>query len=254
MSAHQTTAWRSPAAWRTAIGTSAVLWAGGGRHVVEPDWWMALSGVPSVDYNLVLCHEGDVASRIAQSIDEVAASGAPALIMAAGRALGAVQRLVDAGWACVGTVPLMAHELPGGVDDHAVRRLGADEWGVARRLVGRAFHLAPELTEVALPHRVASDRRVAVWGLGGDELASCVATVTVDRTMVLWSMATPPERQRRGDGGRLVSALMARAGAAGCDAVIMYASATGEPFYESLGYEVVERWQLWSRPRWVLGQ
>jgi hypothetical protein len=33
-----------------------------------------------------------------------------------------------------------------------------------------------------------------------------------------------------------------------------YSSYVGLPFYRALGFEELEHWQLWSRPRWVLGR
>jgi hypothetical protein len=31
---------------------------------------------------------------------------------------------------------------------------------------------------------------------------------------------------------------------------LLYAPVEAEPFYRSLGYEVLERWQLWARRKW----
>jgi hypothetical protein len=35
---------------------------------------------------------------------------------------------------------------------------------------------------------------------------------------------------------------------------LLQSSAAGESLSRSVGYEVVEYWQVWSRPRWVLGR
>lgn len=44
------------------------------------------------------------------------------------------------------------------------------------------------------------------------------------------------------------------AAARGARASILYSPIAAEPFYRSLGYCVLEHWQLWSNPRWILGR
>jgi hypothetical protein len=49
-------------------------------------------------------------------------------------------------------------------------------------------------------------------------------------------------------------AALAGAAGAGARGSLLHAAIDGEPFYLSLGYRTLEWWQLWSRPRWVLGR
>jgi len=243
------------AALRTTLGASTVLWAGQERLIVEPGCWQALSGARSVDFNVVACHDGDVAAAIARGLEVVADAAVPAVIMVAGRALAAVQLLVDAGWVCIGATPFMMRTARGGTDDPCVRKLGLSELAEARALVAQAFDLSAELSVVALPDRAGEGGAQEAWGLYEDgRMVTCVGTVTVDLSVAVWSMATPQPLRRRGYGGRLLSAVLARKAAEGVVRSLLYASEVGEPLYHSLGYDVLEHWQMWSRPRWVLGR
>ena len=83
---------------------------------------------------------------------------------------------------------------------------------------------------------------------------SCVTTVIEDGRVVVWSMATRTESQKRGYGRRLLDSVLVRQSEAGGAGSLLQSSAAGENLYRSVGYEVVEYWQVWSRPRWVLGR
>jgi hypothetical protein len=39
----------------------------------------------------------------------------------------------------------------------------------------------------------------------------------------------------------------------GATGSLLHSSVAGEKLYGALGYSTVEYWQLWSRPRWVIG-
>jgi hypothetical protein len=45
--------------------------------------------------------------------------------------------------------------------------------------------------------------------------------------------------------------VLAEAAAGGASTSLLYAPLDAEPFYRSLGYEVLERWQVWSPRRWA---
>jgi predicted N-acetyltransferase YhbS len=67
-------------------------------------------------------------------------------------------------------------------------------------------------------------------------------------------MATAADRRGEGHGRRALGAGLSALSAQGAVRSILYASVAGEPFYRRLGYTEIERWQMWSRPRWVLGR
>lgn len=239
---------------RSLLGASTGLWSGGTR--IEPDRWLALSGAPSVDYNVILCHSPD-GQTMERSREEMMASGAPGLIMVAGPALGEIGQLAGAGWVCVGSVPFMTRPLEGPTSphDHA-RPLRDNELGSARDLIDVVYGIGPELAQVAFSDEALAEPGREAWGAFDDSgaLVACLAAVRSEEAVCIWSMATAVRARRRGHGGRLLSAALAGAAAAGATRSLLHASPDGEPFYAAHGYVELERWQLWSRPRWVLGR
>jgi ribosomal protein S18 acetylase RimI-like enzyme len=241
---------------RSLLGASAALWAGAAGTGVEAGRWVALSRARSVDYNVILCH---AKSEIARSVEEISGAGVPGLIMVAGAALGEVQQLAAAGWVCIGAVPFMARELEAGesLPDSDLRELeGAEDLALAHGLISDVFGLEPGLAEVAVrTDELASPGR-RLWGAfdGDGSLVACLATVASGDAVVIWSMATSANARRRGHGRRLLDAALADAAEHGARLSLLHASEDGEPFYRTAGYSVLERWQVWSRPRWVLGR
>jgi GNAT superfamily N-acetyltransferase len=242
---------------RSRLGSSAALWSAKGDHHVEPRWWKAMSGVRSVDFNVLLCHGSDPA-LVSRSLECVAASKNPAVITLAGPGLANAQVLVDGGWVCIGTSPFMVLREIGDrsfTADPDVTEAGSEDLPGVWDAVREAFGLTPALARVAIPEDVFQTPGHRVWMLVADgSVRSCVATVQVDTALAVWSMATPPVWQGHGYGRRLLTTALAQAAGGGADESILQASPAGEPLYRSLGYEVTEYWQLWSRPRWVFGR
>lgn len=226
---------------RSRLGESAALWA---RDVaVEPGRWRAFSGAFSPRYNLVLCHGSGV---LAATADEIAAGRVPAIVMVAGAARDELGGLD--GWACLGEMPFMARA-PGAAPGEGTRRLAGTEIAGARELIAEVFDLHDRLAQVALPPDAADRPGQSVWGAFDEEgaLAACVVTVETGEFVAIWSLATAPERRRQGHATRAMRAALAGTGRSS----LLYAPVAAEPFYRALGYEVLERWQLWSRRRWV---
>jgi GNAT superfamily N-acetyltransferase len=96
----------------------------------------------------------------------------------------------------------------------------------------------------------------SVWGLFDPDgrLVSCAVAAIVEDTLVGWWMATRPSERRRGYGGLLVNSLLADAAANGVRCALHHSSYVGEPTYRALGFEELERLQLWSRRRWFLSR
>jgi GNAT superfamily N-acetyltransferase len=229
---------------RTLIGRGSRVWMGQGRQVVEEDWWATLSGVQNVDYNVVCWHGSD--PDIAHGLQ-----------MLAGASLGAAQRLVDADWVCAGFVPVVYFDLShfvAGPPDPGVQLLTEDRVEEVRALVSETFTVPEEVSRAKVPS-YGADPAFQVWTLvEEDEVRSAVATMIVGRALIGWSMATPVRFQRRGLGRRLIQGATSAAAANGVEWIGGYASTQGAPLYRQLGWQTVDHWQVWSRPRWVLGR
>ena len=242
---------------RSTLGASAALWAGPTGVRLYDDRWLALSGARSVEYNAALAH-GD-GGALDETIEDVLEAGAPAVVMVAGRALDDLERLQARGWTSVGSVALMQLDLRAtcaATPPHAVRRLGADDHPAVRDLVGDVFGVGAELAGVAISGVTAGLDGQELWGAfnSAGALMSCLATARVDDTVTIWSMATSRLARRRGYGTAALGGALAAASRDGATSSLLSSSNEGEPLYRALGYRELERWQQWSRPRWVLAR
>jgi GNAT superfamily N-acetyltransferase len=247
--------------WRI-LGSSARLWAAPDHHVLMPDSWLAFSGEANVNYNVACCRAPSTAILTEQCLQPVLELGKPAIIMLAGAGLASAQKLADAHWVTVGALPLMAlHKSSarltvetGSSAETGGRALEKQELPLARQLLAATYGLDDASAAAAAPDRAVENADTAVWGLYDEgRLVSCATTVVEDGWVVLWSMATRPESQGRGYGRRLLRTALSVAFENGASGALLHSSVAGEKLYRSLGYEVVEYWQLWSRPRWVIG-
>ncbi|MGZ4177097.1 MAG: GNAT family N-acetyltransferase [Solirubrobacteraceae bacterium] len=242
---------------RATLGASAVLWAGNAGVTVGEGWWLALSGAPCVEYNAALVHgDGDVLDA---TVAEVLAAGVPAVVMVAGRAAEEAGRLRVRRWTPIGSVALMHLDLRSGPPvppARAARRLGPGDHAAVKALVGEVFGVGRDLAAVAISGVTAGLDGQQLWGAfdRAGTLMSCLATARVADTVTIWSMATARPARRRGYGAAALRTALAAAAAEGATSSLLSSSTAGEHLYRTLGYLELERWQQWSRPRWVLAR
>jgi GNAT superfamily N-acetyltransferase len=248
---------RTPTELRRDLGAAARLWSAPSHHTVEPEWWTAFSGESGVDYNVACCQSSDNDVLVDHCLQPLLDLKKPGIIMLAGQGLATAQKLVDAGWVVVAALPLMVLEgrnLPG-VDGSGVRPLTKEELPEARAILTDTYSMSDAVTAAALPLVAVEDPTLGVWGLfDGDRLVSVLTSATEDGLVVVWSMATRPRDQGKGYGRRLLATALRSRFDAGAEGSLLQSSAEGERLYRGLGYEVVEYWQLWSRPRWMMGR
>src|ERR1019366_5140183 len=183
---------------RSLLGATAVLWAGADGVTVEPRGWTALSGAKAVDYNVVVCHDASAGADLEAGVNRIAAAGVPAVMMVAGKALGEVQKLIELGWVCIGSVPLMLLELHPSDPAPAtpvVRRLDGTQLDAARGIVDEVFGIGPELSLVAIP-RDAAD----AWDRGADRLGDQLSR-GVEAAQGVRQLAHLPGGRRERPGG-----------------------------------------------------
>ena len=141
------------------------------------------------------------------------------------------------------------------VDGAGVRALTEEDLPEARALLADTYSMSDAAAAAAVPLLAVEDLDLGVWGLfDGDRMVSSFTEATEDGLVVVWSMATRPHDQGNGYGRRLLATALRSRFEAGAEGSLLQSSAAGERLYRGLGYEVVEYWQLWSRPRWVLGR
>jgi GNAT superfamily N-acetyltransferase len=241
---------------RQALGNGARLWSSPDLHQVHPEWWVACSGELNVNYNVACCQSSDNDVLVECCLQPILDLRKPGIIMLAGPGLATAQKLAEAGWVCVGGLPLMLlTELAAPIGEGGGRALSMDELPAARELLIDTYGLDDGSASAAVPDLAVEDGSMGVWGLfEGDRLVSAFTSTLEDGLMIVWSMATRINCQGRGYGRRLLGSVLGEARAGSASGSLLQSSVAGEKLYRDLGYSVVEHWQLWSRPRWVMGR
>lgn len=239
---------------RTGYGRATALWATGGLHHVEDDWWIALSLTPYVDYNMALLHGDAAADAAPQVVDEVTRARVPSVVMLAGAGLGAAEVLRESGWVCTGALPFMALDNGPARLDPSFRELEPGDLAAARHLAGRAFGVPDEVGAILFAEDALEREGARLWGVFDDgELRCCSASLWVGNEYSAgWGLSTAPEHRRSGYARRLLRSTAARRLVDGPPLALLMATPAGRHLYEQEGYVTLEHWQIWSRPRWVL--
>lgn len=227
-----------------------------GVHVVDDGWWIALTGAPDPSYNLALVHGGDVIAHASEVLERVLAEKLRSVIMLAGAGLAAATVLADAGWVCVGSSSLRSLPNAPAEPDPEIGVLDSAQLGAARVLVEEIFGVDSESAALvyAAAHSDENQSR-SVLGLVEDGELQTAAMLSFGSPMSTgWAGGTRADSRRRGYGQRVMRQASAAAFAAvGEGSLCFLASPASNRLYDAGGAEIVEYWQMWSRPRWLLG-
>ncbi len=74
---------------------------------------------------------------------------------------------------------------------------------------------------------------------------SGVCTSGVGSTVGIWTMSTPPEKQRQGAGQAVLRAAMQDHAKRGAETFYLIATAAGKPLYDKLGFSTVDELSIW---------
>lgn len=214
---------------------------------------MAQSGEPAADLNMGLVWAPDGLQRLLDGMDS--ATSAPFLLLLAEAAtpqhLGPA---VDYGCTDYGTVPLMVHRVAIPQPDSSGPRISVAQvtdttsLAVVRTLISSAFGLDAGALTRAFGDGLLARADVAIYlACEAGEPVSSVMVTRCPQGTGIWSMATPPARQRRGFGYALLTEVMARERALGGADFYLFATAAGQALYTRLGYQTVETPRIWAR-------
>jgi GNAT superfamily N-acetyltransferase len=219
---------------------------------VEDDWALVLSGEAQADLNLLIV--GDVADPetvLEQGLAEARARGLPllaAFTQASAKRVAplARRRKLKPG----GEVPLMVLREGAAlerVDGYEIERVrdakGVREMGA---LVADAFALPRTAVRRAVEAAALRDGVEVLLARRPDGVAMSAVTLTLaGETTGIWSMATPPRRQRKGAGRALLTAAIAAKRAEGTRRFFLWATPSGRPLYDLLGFEAVATYSSW---------
>jgi hypothetical protein len=225
----------------------------GAEVVLRGNAIIGLTGGPAADFNMALFDEDpDDFAVFDAFVSRVNAIGVSALAMMSGtvsRRLGSVARakgLVEAG-----TAPLMARS--GALRDAPVSQfviqrvteprgmsifgdLAASAFAMDRPWVDRTFAAASLLDAPALAFHVA---------YRGDIPMSGVCSSGAGSTVGIWTMSTPPDKQRQGAGRAVLLAAMQEHVMSGAETFYLIATAAGKPLYDNLGFKTVDELSIW---------
>lgn len=248
------------AEYRHAYSRGAAVFAdeAGG---VAGEYWYALSGAAHPDYNLALVSDGDVAAHATDAVTRLLERGAPGVVMLAGRGLSAAQTLADAGWVCVAAMPLMRGRRDpsqplgsAGARESLVRPGTAADLPRAREIFREAFGIDAATAGLVYSERVLAQPGVEMLVAGDDDGIGCVSLVHQDGGVATnWALATDRSRRRRGHAASMIPRVFVDIDRRHPGAYLVgVATPMAEASHRTIGGEVLEYWQVWSRPRWML--
>lgn len=227
-----------------------------GLHIMEDGWWIALTGAPDPSYNLALVYDGNVRKNASEVLERVLAEETRSVIMLAGVGLNAATVMADAGWVCVASSPLRAMPNIPWEADSSVKVLDGAELSGARELAGDVFGVDLASAELVYSSKY-TDGRVErlVLGLIEDGDLQTAAMLSFGQPIsTAWAGGTRTTGRRKGHGLRVVRQVARTAySEVGEGSVCFLGSDVGNGLYDAAGAEIIEYWQMWSRPRWLLG-
>lgn len=214
---------------------------------------IGLTGGPAADFNMALFGEDpDEVAVFEEFVSRVNAAGVSALAMfsgAASRRLGPVAKakgLIEAG-----TAPLMIKsgflpERP--ASEFVIQRvtdaremsifggLAASAFAMDRAWVDRTFAATSLLEAPGLAFYVA---------YRGDVPMSAVCSTRSGPTVGIWTMSTPPDKQRQGAGRAVLVEAMRDQRRLGVETFYLIATPAGKPLYDKLGFKTVDELRIW---------
>lgn len=243
----------TPEIWTAARRDLAMFFGfiEGAEVVLRGSAVVGLTGGPTADFNMALFGDDpEDAAVFDEFVSRAASIGVPAIAMLSGAAsIGPQARasgLVEAG-----TAPLMARSGPvpdAPESDFVCQRItAAHEMPAFGELVASAFALDQAWVDrtfasAALLDAPALDFYVAYRG---DVPMSAVATTGTGRLVGIWSMSTPPDKQRQGAGQAILLAAMRDHVKRGAQTFYLVATPAGKPLYDRLGFETIDQLSIW---------
>jgi GNAT superfamily N-acetyltransferase len=225
----------------------------GAEVVFRGNAFVGLTGGPTADFNMAMFGEDpNDAAILDDLLSRVRATGLSALAIvsgAAARRLGPMARakgLVEAG-----TAPLMARsgalpKMPA-AEFVTKRVIEAHEMSVFGDLAASAFAMDPVWVgrTFAAPSLLDAPGMAFHVAYRAEMPMSAVCTSGAGSTAGIWTMSTPPDRQRQGAGRAVLLAAMHDHVKRGVETFYLIATAAGKPLYDDLGFETVDELSIW---------
>jgi ribosomal protein S18 acetylase RimI-like enzyme len=235
-------------AWEIMV---AVL-PGGWSHR-EPGGLAAVTKVPIPYLNGVFADGVGVDDEaVGALLDQVADSGVPHCLQVrpgCKRSLAALA--TQRGMARDEDVPLMVLEDTnalghGQADDLAIRVLTPEDAGRHASLAAAGFEAQEEHFHRLIPPAMLSLSGVRCYlGEVDGEPVTTGFGITLDDSVGIFNIATPPAHRRRGYGAAVTARAVRDGLASGARWAWLQASPAGYSIYERLGFRTIESWRCW---------
>lgn len=214
---------------------------------------IGITGGPTADFNMALFGDDpDAGAVFDQFVSRVNATGVSAIAVMSGVASRRLDSVAKAkGLTHGGVAPLMAwsgtlRERP--TSEFVTKRLNdpremsvfgelaSAAFAMDRSWVDRTFAATSLLSAPGLAFYVARRGNVPMSG---------VCTTTAGSMCGVWTMSTPPDKQRQGAGRAVLLAAMLEELNSGADTFYLIATAAGKPLYDKLGFETLDELSIW---------
>lgn len=214
---------------------------------------LGITGGPTADFNMALLDAGaDDEALLGEFVERVTKAALPAVFMLSGACAGRLGPLAKKkGLVEAGTAPLMALAVGAPLpreSGFAVQRVSDKKTlGVVADLLAAAFALDREWVGRTFCADALLDSPVISFFLASKEGEpySAVTTTAGGTTVGIWSMATPPNRQRQGAGRAALLEAIEHHRALGATTFYLIATPAGKPLYDSVGFTTVEEFPIW---------
>jgi GNAT superfamily N-acetyltransferase len=225
----------------------------GAEVVFRGNAFVGLTGGPTADFNMAMFGEdpNDVAV-FDDLLSRVKATGVSTLAVVSGAARRHLDPLAKAkGLIEAGTAPLMARSgalqnTP--ASEFVTKRVtGAPEMSVFGNLAASAFAMDPAWVDrtFAAASLLEAPAMAFYVAYRADTPMSAVCSSGAGSTVGIWTMSTPPDRQRQGAGRAVLLAAMHDHLKRGAETFYLIATAAGKPLYDDLGFETVDELSIW---------
>jgi GNAT superfamily N-acetyltransferase len=244
---------------RAGFGRTASWWAR--RFVADEGYWAALSLAPVADYNLVLVDRADGGNLGRRAVAEIEGAGVPGMVLLASSGTTEGEGLREQGWVQVATLPFVAGRAEGHTPgelpaDSRVHLLDVGDLMAARAVTAAAYGGDLGLGEAIFREEFVGHEHAGLVGVWAEDvLVGCCAAFGGSDFVSAWGMSVLPGQRGTGLGRALVSGglreMLIRVPGTTLLAIVTPDGARMTPGYSG---EVLEHWQVWSRPRWMLAR
>jgi N-acetylglutamate synthase len=216
-----------------------------------------VSEIPVPSMNGVYVFRADVEiSEVRTLLKAVSEANFPFCLQARPSLRGALAGVADElGMVPDDDVPLMVLEDPAALkgasqlDGLEVRRLAEGQYSIHEDLLAAGFEMPLEVAHAVMQFvGSAQGLREFVGDVGGTGVTTALTVPSLEASIGVFNVATPPEQRRKGYGAAITAAAVLDGLDNGAIFAWLQSSVAGYAVYQRLGFRTVESWPVWVIP------